>query len=996
MIQPQTNFDTLIERKKKLRKSKTSYGLDYIKYCPRSGKNQLQVVFIGTLPEWLKKAPAQSLVLTRIGSNEPIKLTVLDPPPSKLPANQVIVQFDSSTLALQCDYSLTIAEPPHGLNAQQSSTQQQAPTRIAEPTIDPFFKSLTFKFEHHEPAPTDCANTQSSCVPLVSANSLSSADINYLAKDYATFRQLILDRLSVTMPDWQERCPADIGIMLVEILAYAADHLSYFQDAVATEAYLGTARLRTSLRRHARLVDYRVNEGCNARVWVHLDVSEPSVPINPLDLYFVSLPRTGQQKSARLSKHRLEEAVEKRHGCQVFEPVVSKRFTLFLSHNSIALHDWDGALSCLPTGTTEAFVINRKLDGQDLQTPDLQTPDPSTQTQPTATSTSLRNEPSSDDWLQLKVGDVVMFEEIISPWTGSRADADPNHRHPVRITHVEYGHVDQLIDGGLPLVKIRWSREDALPFTVWISKPPNASWINDGAERNSTSQITDKHRLTRVLGNMLLADHGRKVTSQVNLEQSWKVPDGPGIQNYPQPHVIGQLAVSDLTFACPLPKSKASAAAQLQSSPRLSTPQVVLQSRQSANGSLLDHFSIHELHDPVRIAKRLFQQILEQINTSEDDQQAPPDNVTSIKSRGIPSLQDVLRILISHLLACGRQQEADRDLMLSIGKLREAVRFALKDVWLASKDLFDFDADDARFVVEMSDDRVAHLRFGQNGFGLEPELLESETSAEMIASYRVGNGLNGNVAFESIQCFGTYSLDEPAIEAVRNPMSAVGGTDPEPAKEIRLFAPQAIRSELQRAIIPQDYDSIVMREFGKYVQAVRTTFRWTGHEMAVLVAVDPLGDCPPDKFCRRIQAELSRYKRIGHSVRIVPAKRVVPVLALKVELPGYTLRSDVEVALHELFSSRVLIDGELGYFHPDRTSFGDGIYISHLVSAACQHLGKRVLNIEVVQLHRPDIGPTNELEEGVLSLRPQEIVRFDNNPAVPRFGKLEIRIVGGR
>ena len=46
----------------------------------------------------------------------------------------------------------------------------------------------------------------------------------------------------------------------------------YRQDAVATEAYLGTARRRTSLRRHARLVDYRVHEGANARAWVRMFV----------------------------------------------------------------------------------------------------------------------------------------------------------------------------------------------------------------------------------------------------------------------------------------------------------------------------------------------------------------------------------------------------------------------------------------------------------------------------------------------------------------------------------------------------------------------------------------------------------------------------------------------------------------------------------------------------------------------------------------------------
>ena len=54
-------------------------------------------------------------------------------------------------------------------------------------------------------------------------------------------------------------------VTMVETLAYAADRVSYMQDAVNTEAYIGTARSRISMRRHARLVDYQVSEGANAR-----------------------------------------------------------------------------------------------------------------------------------------------------------------------------------------------------------------------------------------------------------------------------------------------------------------------------------------------------------------------------------------------------------------------------------------------------------------------------------------------------------------------------------------------------------------------------------------------------------------------------------------------------------------------------------------------------------------------------------------------------------
>ena len=79
------------------------------------------------------------------------------------------------------------------------------------------------------------------------------------------------------MPTWQERHPAALGVMLMELLAYVGDYLSYQQDAIATEAYLGTARRRVSVRRHARLVDYLMHDGCNARTWVQVQVDGDNV-----------------------------------------------------------------------------------------------------------------------------------------------------------------------------------------------------------------------------------------------------------------------------------------------------------------------------------------------------------------------------------------------------------------------------------------------------------------------------------------------------------------------------------------------------------------------------------------------------------------------------------------------------------------------------------------------------------------------------------------------
>lgn len=137
--------------------------------------------------------------------------------------------------------------------------------------LDPILSSVEFSFKVACPRDFDC-QTESNC----STKPLPDPEIDYLAKDFSSFRQLMLDRLANVIPEWKERNPSDLGMAIVEVLAYAGDHLSYYQDAVATEAYLDTARRRVSVRRHARLLDYHMHEGCNARTWVVLDADDVS------------------------------------------------------------------------------------------------------------------------------------------------------------------------------------------------------------------------------------------------------------------------------------------------------------------------------------------------------------------------------------------------------------------------------------------------------------------------------------------------------------------------------------------------------------------------------------------------------------------------------------------------------------------------------------------------------------------------------------------------
>src|ERR1700730_2985183 len=108
---------------------------------------------------------------------------------------------------------------------------------VAAPDLDPFFAAATLRFRLACDDPFDCREP---AAPAAAPPGERVA-IDYLTKDYAGFRQALLDFIAIRFPDWTERSEADIGMMLLELFAATADSLSYKQDRVANEAFLGTA-----------------------------------------------------------------------------------------------------------------------------------------------------------------------------------------------------------------------------------------------------------------------------------------------------------------------------------------------------------------------------------------------------------------------------------------------------------------------------------------------------------------------------------------------------------------------------------------------------------------------------------------------------------------------------------------------------------------------------------------------------------------------------------
>lgn len=358
--------------------------------------------------------------------------------------------------------------------AHSTATDSLAVTEVLA-GFDPRLAEVDFSFRILSGPEFDCKQDASPSPPTLP----TSPPINYLAKDYGSFRTLILDRLNQLLPSWGATSEADLGIALAELIAYRADYLSYQQDAVATEAYLHTARSRISLRRHALLMDYNVHDGCNARAWMHIVAAG-----NPNDQIFLDRTLTrfytyAPGMPSTLARGTGNEETALLSGVQVFEPMHDA--ILYPDHNVLHFHTWGDTNCCLPAGATEATLAGTHAN--------------------------------------LSPGDVLVFAEVLGPKTGIAADADLRHRCAVRLTKVATKDargqllVDPLFDSSgnfaanpAPVTKIQWSSSDALAFPVCIS----SSYLEP--DTGDTIGVAD---VSVALGNMVLADHGLSIWEDI-------------------------------------------------------------------------------------------------------------------------------------------------------------------------------------------------------------------------------------------------------------------------------------------------------------------------------------------------------------------------------------------------------------------------------------------------------------------------------------------------
>lgn len=506
--------DELLQQRRLEVSKNTAYtGLDYVHYISGNSTTppKLELYFIkkvtgvsGTMVPKMTDANVQITVKVPGNSNSTFVPQTFNITTAKTDTNTYNILLNSTGIISATDntiYTLSLIDA--------------ANNTVPLSTVDPFLFQADFSISANNSTDFDALQ------PTAAVTSLpieQSPEIDYLSRDYLSFRHLMLSRLSLLIPDWQANNEADLGSVIVEILAYAADYLSYYQDAIATEAYLGTARSRISVKRHARLLDYIMSEGCNARVWVHVDVANS-----------VTLPSQTQLLSRGSLKPAAIESTSKTHETLINDPTIIQfatmyESTLYPAHNEINFYTWGSKEFSLAVGATSATLKGNLPD--------------------------------------LAKGDVLVFTQVKNTDTGTTDNVDQQLRWAVRLETVKSTitsgqHTENLQDPlfAVDITEITWSAQDALPFELVIAS------IIDG------EAVTE---ISKAYGNMILADQGSQ-----RIENEPLIPDKAPKQGVYRP----TLSQSNITFYQPFDNDTAKnqgASQATQQDPRATIPDVAL------------------------------------------------------------------------------------------------------------------------------------------------------------------------------------------------------------------------------------------------------------------------------------------------------------------------------------------------------------------------------------------------------------------------------------
>jgi hypothetical protein len=741
--------------------------------------------------------------------------------------------------------------------------------------------------------------------------------IGYRSGDFASFRrQLLLHRPGeVELAGWQPTAGSDLGLQLLDWWAYIADVLTFYNERIANEDYLGTASLDASVRDLVGLLGYRPRPGIGARGTLAAIASGPEPLLIPAG--FAVASKAGPTLPS-----------------QTFETTATVAFEQPTSVPGPRPDDVDtaaptgGPPAFAPPGTAEAAPHDQLIARGGVLVK--------------GTPTSI----AAGDLLLLTT---IAWTSVTDPAflvtvTGTTPERDPHGR---RNTRVQLSGTDP-IPASAKAADYRLLR--ATRTAHLASMPTGAAVIGPAL------LVLDAPARYLTAGDPLLVEgpNGMDVVRlEKYAEQVWyanaaaATPDLPPSSTTGIPLVVAKLTISarsdnhlggaaptrvtvrsgwtaagtlldtpvttlaalppTLTLAAPPPAAPGEKqAALVEDATGVGASVTVTPAEGSAAVSVTQSgptAADRPLQAPLRILWDLIE--VSRGSTVRDEQLGTGD--AAVAGQDFTLAKSPVTYLTD---APGRSGDGwSSTIVLTVGG-----RY-----WTEVPSLFGRGPDEAVFETHEDDQGRTHVRTGTGETG-----RRLPAGAPVTASYRVGSG----AAVPPAGALTQVLTGVPNLRGVRNPVPPSGGADPEPATQIRRLAPRSALT-FGRAISGDDYATVAAAAPG--VSRAAAVWEWDPAEQRPMVRVYVGDDDDAVIAARRALAGQADPNR---PAVVVPAMPRPIALAVTLRLdPSYVAAEVAAQAEH------VLVDSPDGLFAPGVLGIGEPLYRSRIEQVVCAVLG---------------------------------------------------------
>jgi predicted phage baseplate assembly protein len=682
---------------------------------------------------------------------------------------------------------------------------------------------------------------------------------------------------------WRAREPGDIGLMLAEMAGYVLDVTSFYDQIIANESYLGTARLAGQQRRHVSLLGYLPRPAIGSGVWLAAEADGTRL---------VSLPqgtaiRSGEYKGnpPQVFELAADASVEPRVNKMAVQRVPATALPSPLSSITARAGSVRVGKGELVVFDANGTLLATRVAGADLML--LRIRDAITQINFTSSITPPAGATYAD--AQLLKGGSICGAWKLTPGSGELAVLSGAELSLDSRLNLHAGDIVLITDGSTDVAR----RITAVTEVQYTLLAPLTSTITDSANKVSK----------------LLSPAIKVSVTRLTFDSTLPFAAG-AVQQLVLHHTMVQAATLHAPLKDTLDQGDPIVVPTLMDAPRLPITELLLE-------------DVHG--DGVATTGTL-----DASSHSASTAGAPPWSLSlwaPVQLFGNVLFATRGETVVSELLGAGDASQVTQTFRLkkkpltylnaanAAGRKSTLVIHVGGVKWDEVETFFGVDPHAMVYTVRHDDDGNADIEFG--GAARLP------SGAAVVASYRFGAG----AALPPADSVKQLKKPVAGLRALHNPLPAFGGSDAEGPAELAIRGPRSALL-LGRAISLVDIETAAAQQPG--VRAARAAWRWDAQGLGPAVIVSYIGDA---QLAPAIQAALRALAEDSAPISAQSAPAQSARLDVDIAIDAKYDPNDVIAAVQQVLFGAVKLPGTGGLLQPEQLG-PDGVVFESIVVRA--------------------------------------------------------------